>query len=166
MPLGTSWRYWNGSVWADVDGLTETVAGISDFTTTGVGLVYWVEASDWAQTAVNGSTLYWIRIDSANFGTGTDSPATLSYIIRANAPSCLCYTVATSTGVGGSFSYTPCTASGDSGTYNYSANETFQVCAESAPSGGINIVVQPCTTITECTSNAGTPKGGCTGCTP
>jgi len=100
-------------------------------------LVYWVEASDWAQTTVNGSNLYWIRIDSANVGTGSDTPAILTYIKRANAPMCLCYSVVTSTGSGGSFSYTPCSGSGDSGTYNYTANETFQVCAESAPSGGV-----------------------------
>lgn len=66
-----NWEYWNGSTWAALSVHDET----SGFTLTGYGLVSWHVPSDWATTAVNGVTGYWVRVNcSAKTGTLT-SPA-------------------------------------------------------------------------------------------
>lgn len=53
-----TWEYWNGSSWATLVGLVD---GSSQLTGSGVVTVVWSIQSNWATTAVNSSTLYWVR---------------------------------------------------------------------------------------------------------
>lgn len=50
-----AFEYYNGSTWVSVDARDET----KDFSRS--GFVTWDRPSDWATTAVNGNTQYWIR---------------------------------------------------------------------------------------------------------
>lgn len=60
-----TWQYWNGG-WVALDCVDET----DGLTIGGVGVVSWVPPADWATTAVNGVTGYWVRgIVSATSGT-------------------------------------------------------------------------------------------------
>lgn len=51
-------EYWNGSTWTALSLYDETAG----FTLTGYGLMSWHVPSDWATTAVNGVTGYWVRV--------------------------------------------------------------------------------------------------------
>jgi hypothetical protein len=68
------WEYWNGSAW--------TTLSVTDGTTgfTVDGSVTWTNPSDWATTAVNSVTCYWVRVRFT--GTLTTSPTinSLSYL--------------------------------------------------------------------------------------
>lgn len=61
------WEYWNGSAWTTItaiDGDTHTYSvndGTNKFQNTGVRLVSFVQPYNWATTAVNSVTLYWVR---------------------------------------------------------------------------------------------------------
>lgn len=50
------WEYWNGSAWA----ILTVVDGTTNFTAN--GSVTWTAPSNWATTAVNGITMYWVRV--------------------------------------------------------------------------------------------------------
>lgn len=51
------WEYWSGAAWS-----TLTVwDGTNYLTIPGVNSVHWVQPSNWATTAVNGVTAYWVR---------------------------------------------------------------------------------------------------------
>lgn len=54
----TAWEYWNGAAWASIASLIDNTQG---FTINGVNGVFWIPAADWATTAINGVTAYWVR---------------------------------------------------------------------------------------------------------
>lgn len=64
---GASWEYWNGSAW----GTFAVLEPVTDLTVAGVGIVNWIQMSDWAATAVNGVTAYWIRLRVTSVTTPT-----------------------------------------------------------------------------------------------
>lgn len=51
-----AWEYWNGSAWMALS-TSDGTAGL-----TASGTVSWAPPSDWATTAVNGTTGYWVRV--------------------------------------------------------------------------------------------------------
>jgi hypothetical protein len=64
------WEYWNGATWA-----TLTVTdGTSGFTVAGINNVTFAIPNDWAATAVNGVTEYYIRIRITTLTTQTTQP--------------------------------------------------------------------------------------------
>lgn len=64
-----TWQYYNGSTWASLTVQDNT----SSFTQVGVNTVVWEMPSDWATTAVNSITGYWVRARlSALTGTFTN----------------------------------------------------------------------------------------------
>ena len=69
------WEYWNGTAWS-----TLTVTdGTSGFTVDGT--VTWTAPTNWATTAVNSSTLYWIRVRFTGSAPGTNPTInTISYL--------------------------------------------------------------------------------------
>lgn len=52
------WEYWNGSSWAALIAQDSS----SGFRVGGSGSIHWVIPSNWATTAVNGITGYWVRV--------------------------------------------------------------------------------------------------------
>jgi hypothetical protein len=54
---GFTVEYWNGSAWTAVAGLADGTSGL-----TASGTITWTIPSDWATTALNGITVYWIRL--------------------------------------------------------------------------------------------------------
>lgn len=76
---GVAWKYWNGSSWANVTLLSETVTNLSRFGSTTEGVVYWATSSTWTQNEVNSDYYYWIRVES-KATSGTDTPAVITYI--------------------------------------------------------------------------------------
>jgi len=50
------WEYWNGTTWTTLT----VVDGTTNFTAT--GSVTWTAPAGWATTAVNGVTMYWVRV--------------------------------------------------------------------------------------------------------
>ncbi len=60
---GLKFDYFDGLAWVQ---LTETVHNLTDYTSGWAydGLVTFVTPSNWAQTAINGATQYWIRIST------------------------------------------------------------------------------------------------------
>jgi hypothetical protein len=67
-----TWEYWNGTAWATLTTLTDTT--VSWRTPTGAQSATWTAPANWATTAVNGSTYYWIRIRVSTVGTFTTRP--------------------------------------------------------------------------------------------
>lgn len=66
------WEYWNGTTWS-----TLTVTdGTTGFTTSGT--VTWTSPIDWATTAVNAVTEYWVRVRFT--GTAPTTNPTVNYI--------------------------------------------------------------------------------------
>jgi hypothetical protein len=53
------WQYWDGTGW-----VTLTTGGVDDFTGTGLQVMTLTVPGDWAKTAVNGVTAYWIRFST------------------------------------------------------------------------------------------------------
>lgn len=76
---GVAWKYWNGSSWANVSLLSETVTNLSKFGSTTEGVVYWATSSAWTKNDVNSDYYYWIRVES-KATSGKDTPATITYI--------------------------------------------------------------------------------------
>ena len=64
-------EYWNGSAWAPVPFLNESPAGAKNFTAASGSFITWgaPNPNDWAQTAVNGVTRFWIRFRVTNLYT-------------------------------------------------------------------------------------------------
>lgn len=67
----SAWEYWNGSAWAALTTTTDTTASWRAPTTASV---VFTAPGNWSQTAVNGSTLYWIRSRVTTAGTFTTRP--------------------------------------------------------------------------------------------
>lgn len=57
-------EYWDGAAWANLASRTDNTlsGGVTPFGITGVNAVSWDPPSDWATTAVNGVTGYWVRM--------------------------------------------------------------------------------------------------------
>lgn len=51
------WEYWSGAAWSTLT----TTDNTSGFANPGINSVHWNQPSDWATTAVNGVTGYWVR---------------------------------------------------------------------------------------------------------
>ena len=66
------WEYWNGTTWSTLT----VVDGTSGFTTSGT--VTWTSPVDWATTAVNAVTEYWVRVRFT--GTAPTTNPTVNYI--------------------------------------------------------------------------------------
>jgi hypothetical protein len=65
-----AWEYWDGSAWSAL-----TVAdGTLSLLQTGVNSVHWVPPSDWATTAVDGVTGYWVRFRVDAIATSPEPP--------------------------------------------------------------------------------------------
>lgn len=92
-PNGVSWKYWNGTAWANLPSLNETTPGITEFETTGTGSVSWSTPGDWAQKTISGSTLYWIKIQSNTTVTGVDVAPLLNYIAIGSGSASTTYPV-------------------------------------------------------------------------
>lgn len=60
---GFTVEYWNGSAWVAVTGLTDGTTGL-----TASGTMTWTIPSDWATTALNGITCYWLRLRYTSYG--------------------------------------------------------------------------------------------------
>lgn len=65
-----TWEYWNGSAWA---ALTDVTDGTGNFKTTGLQTVDYAVPDDWATTAVNSNTRFWVRA-RRDAGTSTTRP--------------------------------------------------------------------------------------------
>lgn len=63
------WEYWNGA-WVTLTVRDGTDIGSGSFGQSGVCSVHWVQPSDWATTAVNGVTGYWVRARLSAKGVG------------------------------------------------------------------------------------------------
>jgi hypothetical protein len=85
-----AWEYWNGKAWTALTNVVDSSAGFTAGTST--YFVTWAVPSDWATTAVNSVTEYWVRarvtgvystnpvgtqawIHKVNAGTGVAAPA-------------------------------------------------------------------------------------------
>lgn len=59
-----AWQYWNGAAWAVIpaaDMESDVGSQYIEFEVSGVGGIIWVIPDDWATTAINGITAYWVR---------------------------------------------------------------------------------------------------------
>lgn len=65
------WEYWNGSTWAALTVKDSTLSLLQ----TGVNSVHWVPPSDWATTAVNSVTGYWVRFRVVTVATSPEPPS-------------------------------------------------------------------------------------------
>ena len=62
------WEYWSGASWVTLTVQDNT----NSFSSSGVNSAHWSQPSDWAATAVNGITGYWVRLRvSSTSGTVT-----------------------------------------------------------------------------------------------
>jgi hypothetical protein len=65
----TDWLYWNGASWAAIPTIRDYTASAAGtgvaFSRTGIYSVQWEIPSNWAATAVNGVTAYWVRLNFA-----------------------------------------------------------------------------------------------------
>jgi hypothetical protein len=74
--IDVDWQYWNGGwVALTVVSALDTPIPIEYFSYFGVSSVSFVQPSDWATTAVNGVTGYWIRCVVAVVGAAPTAPA-------------------------------------------------------------------------------------------
>ena len=73
--IAVDWEYWNGG-WAALTTVRtiDTVIPVEYFNVPGVGSVSFVQPADWATTAVNGITGYWIRCVIAVVGAVPGAP--------------------------------------------------------------------------------------------
>lgn len=73
-------QYYNGSAWASIATVDDDTAGWS--TAAGTLLINFVPPSDWAQTSVNGTTAYWIRMKMTAITNVTQQPlATQGWVL-------------------------------------------------------------------------------------
>jgi hypothetical protein len=75
------WEYWNGA-WVALtvadntnngSSVTPGIGGVA-FDTTGINSVHWLQPSDWATTAIDGVTGYWVRARVNTIGTNPAPP--------------------------------------------------------------------------------------------
>jgi hypothetical protein len=59
------WEYWNGAAWGALT-VGDNTAINAPFEVSGVGSVHWAHPSNWATTAINGVTAYWVRVRVTN----------------------------------------------------------------------------------------------------
>ncbi len=80
--VGTvTYKYWNGTAWTAVSGMTDTTSGL----TVSPGTVVWTMPTDWARKSINGSAeLYFIVIECAT--TYTINPLVTSATIENVGP--------------------------------------------------------------------------------
>ena len=73
--IDVDWEYWNGG-WVNLTTIRtiETMVPAEYFNITGVGSVSFVQPADWATTAVNGITGYWIRCTIIAVGAAPTPP--------------------------------------------------------------------------------------------
>ena len=80
--FSVTWEYWSGAAWVSLTAAVTfqdntnadgAMTGIS-FDTTGVNSIHWNQPSDWAPTAVNGVTAYWVRATHGAAGVGPVIP--------------------------------------------------------------------------------------------
>lgn len=81
------WEYWNGAAWTALT-VQDSSAG---FRTLGVGSVHWLVPANWATTAVNGVTGYWVRSRLSAVASNPVTPIHDSlyshrYLYSANLP--------------------------------------------------------------------------------
>ena len=68
----TAWEYFDGATWSALSEMDRTDDGARAFELDGDFLsVAWTQASDWAATAINGITAFWIRLLFTATPTGT-----------------------------------------------------------------------------------------------
>lgn len=65
------WEYWNGSSWGALTVKDSTLSLLQ----TGVNSVHWVPPSNWATTAVDGVTGYWVRFRVVTVATSPEPPS-------------------------------------------------------------------------------------------
>lgn len=65
------WEYWDGSAWTALASLADGTGGL---TVTGESFIDYDEPSDWATTAVDSITDYWIRLRVTSVTTTTTAP--------------------------------------------------------------------------------------------
>lgn len=66
-----AWEYWDGSAWSALTVKDNTLSLLQ----TGVNSVHWVPPSNWATTAVDGLTGYWVRFRVDAIATSPEPPA-------------------------------------------------------------------------------------------
>lgn len=64
------WEYYNGS-WTSLAGISD---GTTGFSTTGTNTVSWMLPTDWAATAINGVTAFWVRARVSAIGASPTGP--------------------------------------------------------------------------------------------
>jgi len=67
------WQYWNGAAWALLNVTDGTISNYP-LERANVVSIHWVPPSDWATTAVNGITGYWIRLYLVNITNHVQTP--------------------------------------------------------------------------------------------
>lgn len=134
--LTANWEYWNGSTWATIasvatltDGGTSFTAAAGTYETswTGSGL------TNWATTAINGSTLYWVRLKIAAGSYSTNPILTQAWIINGadHLSSDLSLTTANEWMDGGTVANT-----------SYAIGDTLEVVLRSVTGSPTNVAVQ------------------------
>ena len=68
-----TWEYWNGA-WVTLTVTDNTTLGSLVFGSEGFSSVHWIVPDDWATTAVNGITGYWVRARISAFTSMTAVP--------------------------------------------------------------------------------------------
>jgi hypothetical protein len=66
------WEYWDGSAWS---ALTDVTDDTDNFATTGAQTVDWSIPDDWATTAIDSDTRYWVRFRIDSFTSSGAGPA-------------------------------------------------------------------------------------------
>lgn len=73
-----NWEYWNGSAWVALTVKDKT----NNLTNLGANWIYFQAPSDWATTAVNGKTRYWIRCRISAVDTPTEGGRQSTQTVR------------------------------------------------------------------------------------
>lgn len=66
-----TWEYYNGSSWVSLTDLTDETG---NFATTGAATVDWAVPDDWATTAIDSDTRYWVRFRISSFTSSGTAP--------------------------------------------------------------------------------------------
>lgn len=66
----STWEYYNGGAW-DTLTVRDNTAAPDAFEKLGVHSVHWIPPTDWAATAINGVTAFWVRMNVSGAGAGT-----------------------------------------------------------------------------------------------
>jgi hypothetical protein len=92
--------------------------------------------------------------------TTTVEPTTSTTTTTTTALTCLCYKITNNLGTSDTYTYTPC-GTGTPTLVTIPAFTSDEVCSETTPTTTGNVVIEPCTTTTNCTDNI-----DCLGCLP